>query len=64
MQQRHPANRTAGIDGSWITVRENITNAEAGGNNRAVAQAAFADRLPAPVVARRTKGAFDGFGPP
>lgn len=34
----------------------------AGGNNRAVARAAFADRLPAPVIARRTKGAFDGFG--
>lgn len=34
----------------------------AGGNNRAVARTAFADRLPAPVIARRTKGAFDGFG--
>ena len=34
----------------------------AGGNNRAVARAAFTDRLPAPVLARRTKGAFDGFG--
>lgn len=34
----------------------------AGGNNRAVARAAFADRLPAAVIARRTKGAFDGFG--
>jgi asparagine synthase (glutamine-hydrolysing) len=34
----------------------------ANGNNRTVARAAFADTLPAPVIARRTKGAFDGFG--
>jgi asparagine synthase (glutamine-hydrolysing) len=30
-----------------------------GGNNRAVARAAFASALPAPVLARRSKGAFD-----
>lgn len=32
------------------------------GNNRAVARTAFVERLPAPVIRRRTKGAFDGFG--
>lgn len=31
----------------------------AGGRNRAVARAAFADALPDPVVARQSKGAFD-----
>jgi asparagine synthase (glutamine-hydrolysing) len=35
----------------WIT----------GGRNRAVARDAFADRLPAPILARRTKGDFTGF---
>ena len=30
-----------------------------GGNNRAVARAAFKDLLPTPVLARRSKGAFD-----
>ena len=34
----------------------------ADGNNRAVARAAFAHSLPASVIARRSKGAFDGFG--
>lgn len=33
----------------------------AGGNNRAVARQAFRDLLPASVIDRRTKGAFDGF---
>ncbi|MEI9850134.1 MAG: asparagine synthase-related protein [Sphingomonas sp.] len=32
-----------------------------GGNNRAVARAAFADALPAGIIGRRTKGGFDGF---
>lgn len=32
-----------------------------GGRNRAVARAAFADRLPASVVARQSKGTFDSF---
>ncbi|HVJ03000.1 MAG TPA: asparagine synthase-related protein [Sphingomonas sp.] len=32
-----------------------------GGANRAVARAAFADRLPPSILARRTKGGFDGF---
>ena len=32
-----------------------------GGRNRAVARAAFADRLPRMLVERRSKGAFDGF---
>lgn len=32
-----------------------------GGANRAVARAAFAGRLPASILARRTKGGFDGF---
>lgn len=31
------------------------------GNNRAIARMAFAGLLPAPVLARRTKGAFEGF---
>lgn len=33
-----------------------------GGRNRAVARAAFAEALPPPVIARRSKGGFDGFG--
>lgn len=33
----------------------------AGGNNRAIARVAFAGALPASVIARRTKGAFEGF---
>ncbi|MEG3146198.1 asparagine synthase-related protein [Sphingomonas sp. RT2P30] len=32
------------------------------GRNRAVARAAFADALPAAVIARRSKGGFDSFG--
>jgi len=32
-----------------------------GGQNRALARHAFADRLPACVIERRSKGAFDGF---
>jgi asparagine synthase (glutamine-hydrolysing) len=32
-----------------------------GGNNRAMARAAFRDVLPASVIARRSKGAFDAF---
>ncbi len=32
------------------------------GRNRSVARAAFADALPAEVIARRSKGGFDGFG--
>lgn len=32
-----------------------------GGENRALARRAFADRLPACVIERRSKGAFDGF---
>ena len=32
-----------------------------GGRNRAVARAAFADRLPASVLARQSKGTFDSF---
>ncbi len=32
-----------------------------GGCNRAVARAAYADRLPAPVIARQSKGTFDSF---
>ena len=32
-----------------------------GGRDRALARAAFADLLPAQVLARRTKGGFDGF---
>jgi asparagine synthase (glutamine-hydrolysing) len=31
-----------------------------GGDNRAVARAAFADRIPDTILRRRTKGAFDG----
>lgn len=38
---------------SWFSCR--------GGHNRAVARAAFAGLLPAAVLARRDKGAFDGF---
>jgi len=33
----------------------------AGGRNRAIARDAFADMLPASVIARQSKGAFDGF---
>lgn len=33
----------------------------AGGRNRAIARDAFADLLPASVIARQSKGAFDGF---
>lgn len=33
-----------------------------GGNNRAVARAAFRDALPDVAIARRSKGAFDAFG--
>jgi asparagine synthase (glutamine-hydrolysing) len=32
-----------------------------GGRNRAVARAAYADRLPASVIARQSKGTFDSF---
>jgi asparagine synthase (glutamine-hydrolysing) len=32
-----------------------------GGENRALARRAFADRLPTCVIERRSKGAFDGF---
>jgi len=34
----------------------------AAGRNRAVARAAYGDVLPAAVLARRSKGGFDGFG--
>jgi asparagine synthase (glutamine-hydrolysing) len=32
-----------------------------GGRNRAIARAAFRDKLPAAIIERRTKGAFDGY---
>ncbi|MBW4332230.1 hypothetical protein KY084_15320 [Stakelama sp. CBK3Z-3] len=38
---------------SWLWCRE--------GRNRAVARAAFADLLPSDILARRSKGGFDGF---
>ncbi|HEY8602714.1 asparagine synthetase B family protein [Tsuneonella suprasediminis] len=38
---------------SWFWCRE--------GRNRAVARAAFADLLPSEILARRSKGGFDGF---